>query len=55
MTPRHARRLSGILFIAAGASFFVAALLADQVSFHGVGVALCGVGIAILVQARRNA
>lgn len=54
MTPQHGQRLAGILFMAAGAGFFVAAALAAQMAFFGVGVALAGVGIAFLVQTKQG-
>jgi uncharacterized membrane protein YccC len=49
------KRIAGILFLFSAASFFVAAALADQPPFFGVGVAMAGVGIAFMVQAKKGA
>lgn len=54
MNARQGKRLGGILFLGAAASFFVAAALADQPPFFGVGVAMFGVGIAFIAQSRKE-
>ena len=47
MQIRKNRKLGGSLLIAAGGAFFVAAVLARQPAFSGVGGALLVIGIAI--------
>jgi hypothetical protein len=48
------RKFSGMLFIAAGVAFFVAAWLGQQRAFLGVGIAFIGIGIAFLIRRERN-
>ena len=47
-------RVGGILFIAAGIASFGAAILEEQRTFYGVGVAFIAIGIALLVRVGRN-
>lgn len=54
MTSQQGKRLGGILFLGAAAAFFVAAALADQPPFFGVGVAMFSVGIAFIAQSRKG-
>jgi hypothetical protein len=46
-------RIAGVLLMAAGVAFYVAAALAHQIPFYGAGTALLGVGVAFLAKARK--
>ncbi len=48
------RRASGVLFIAAGVFFFIAAFLAEQRAFYGVGFPFIGLGVAVLIGVSKN-
>jgi hypothetical protein len=47
-------RTAGVLLMAAGVAFYVAAALAHQLPFYGAGTALLGAGVAFLVKARKR-
>ena len=47
-------RRSGFFFIAGGCAFLVAALLARQPAFTGVGFAFLGIGASWVAKARRS-
>lgn len=46
-------RIAGVLLMAAGIAFYVAAGLAHQLPFYGAGTALVGAGVAFLAKARK--
>jgi uncharacterized membrane protein len=48
------RKVGGILFIAAGVAFFVAALMAGQRAFYGIGFPFIGLGVALLIGAGKG-
>jgi hypothetical protein len=47
--------LSGILFVAGGLSFFVAATIGEQAAFYAVGVVFIVIGLAHVKRARASA
>lgn len=51
--PEDMRR-AGYTFMASGAAFLVAALLAKQWAFIGVAASMFGVGIAFVAKARQK-
>ncbi|MDY6923320.1 MAG: hypothetical protein SWI22_05090 [Pseudomonadota bacterium] len=46
-------RVSGVLLMAAGAMWFLAAWLGDQIAFYGVGAMFVMLGVAAMSRARR--
>jgi membrane-bound ClpP family serine protease len=54
MKIRKNRKLGGILMMAAGVAFFVAAMFARQPAFSGAGTALFVIGIAIANKASKS-
>jgi membrane-bound ClpP family serine protease len=53
MKIRKNRKLGGVLMMAAGIAFFVAAISSRQPAFSGVGSALFVIGIAIANKAAK--
>ena len=53
MTSAQLLKLAPFFWIGAGVMFFVAAVLAKQVAFSGVGAFFVVVGVAAMIRARK--
>ena len=54
VTEQKGRKVSGLLFIAAGCMFFLAAAIGRQVVFGGVGAAFVAIGASYLAMAKSD-
>lgn len=54
MAPRRNPKAASILFLTAGSAFMVAAGLAGQNAFIGVGAAFISLGVVFLAKARKD-